>query len=435
MSILLQIGVAKKGILVFKKITLPNGSLALLERLPALDTVTIAFWFTTGSADESNKTNGYTHFIEHMLFKGTKNRDAYSLIKEIESVGGIFNAFTSRNFTSFYISVISSEAQKAINTLIDIVENSLFDEKELQREKSVIMEEISMVSDVPEEIVGQQFFSTAYKGSAMALPIAGTTQSIKNVKRKDLYPYYEEKFNASNLMISIAGNFDFDLVEKTLSNIKLKPKEQTKWNEIDFNYGIEHSENPSLNQVYFSLMTPTFKAGHKYNKNISIINDVFGSSASSRLFQNLREKKGLCYSIYSYNSAFTNTGTFEIHGATSLGHYQKAIESIYKEIEILIKNKITEIELEESKQMQIGGLAFNKMNADFIMNKNFKHEYYYSKYTPFSKMYKNIHKTNLIDTNRIIDEVFASKKFFISAIGPDGTSEITEKVAKKLKLN
>lgn len=420
---------------MFKKIILPNGSLALLERIPALDTVTIAFWFSTGSADESTKTNGYTHFIEHMLFKGTKNMDAYHLIKEVESVGGIFNAFTSRNFTSFYISIISSQIQKAIRILIDIVENSLFDEKELQREKSVIMEEISMVSDVPEEIVGQQFFEKAYKGSAMAMPIAGTTESIKNVKRKDLFPYYEEKFNGSNLMISIAGNFDFDAVEKELSKITLKPKEKTEWNEIDFNYDTAYSENSSLNQVYFSLMTPTFKAGHKYNKNINIINDVFGSSASSRLFQNLREKKGLCYNIYSYNSSFTNVGTFEIHGSTSIKHYPKAIESIYKEIEILLKNKITEQELEESKQMQIGGLAFSKMNTDFLTSKNFKHEYYYSKHIPFAKMYKSIQSTTLEDTNRIIDEIFSAKKLFLSAIGPDGTNELTDKVSKKLKLN
>ena len=420
---------------MFKKIILPNGSSVLLERIASLDTVTLGFWFTTGSADESKETNGYTHFIEHMLFKGTKKIDAYRLIKEIEGVGGIFNAFTSRNFTAFYISIISSEIDRALNILIDIIDNSVFDKEEVEREKRVIIEEIKMANDMPEERIGQQFFEKAYKGTGMALPIAGTIKNIKNIKRDETYSYYKEKFNASNFIISIAGNFDFDVVEKKLLKLKLKKKQKTTWDDLSFNYATRSSENLDLNQVYFSLMLPTFKAGYKYNPNINIINDVLGSSSSSRLFQNLREKQGLCYNIYSSNSTFVNTGTFEIHGSTSLAYYAQTIESVYKEIEILIKNKITKTEMEEAKQMQIGTLAFNKMSTDFLMNKNVKHEYYYSKHIPLHKIYKSIMKIDLDDTNNMIDTIFSNRKLFLSTIGPKGTTDITNSISEKLKLN
>lgn len=422
---------------MFKKIVLQNGASVVLERIKFLDTVSVGFWFATGSADETKDVNGYCHFIEHMLFKGTKNKNARDIIKNIEGVGGIFNAFTSRHFTVFYISIVSSHIARAMDILIDVIDNSLFDEKEISREKRVVIEEIKMSNDAPEEIIAQQFFERAYKGTAMSFPIAGTVSNIKKVERSKICSHFKNKFHASNLVISVAGNFDIDYVENKLSYLKLKKnvKEKTKWHDASFKYATKVTERNDLNQVYFSFMMPTYKVGDRRNYNINVINDVFGGPSSSRLFQNLRENKGLCYNIYSHNSSFANGGIFEIHGSTSLEYYEYAFESIFEEIEILLKNKLRKEEIEEAKEMEKGAVAFNKMNTDFLMNKNAKNEYYYGKRVTFEKIYKNIDNVDPNLTDEVIEELFGRRKFFLSAVGPLGTKDKSFFLSEKFKIN
>lgn len=420
---------------MIKRIELTNGTKVVLEQIPQLDTVSIGFWFSIGSACESKEQNGYTHFIEHMLFKGTKTHDSKELIKKIEGVGGVFNAFTSRHFTAFYVSIISKHFDRGIDILSDIISNSLFDKKEISREKRVIVEEIKMCDDSPEEFIGQQFFNSAYKGTAMSYPIAGTIGNIKKVKKDDVYSYFKEKFNASNMIISIAGNFDIEFAEKKLADLKIEKKEKNTWYDIPFFYKTKSSEKNDLHQTYFSLIAPSFKAGNEKNHSINAMNDILGGSSYSRLFQSIREKKGLCYNIYSYNSAFAQGGTFEIHGSTSLENYSNTIESIYKEIELFLKEKMTELELNDAKEMYKGSVAFSKLNAEFIMNKNARHEYYYNRHISFDETYKRIDETTLKSVNDVIDELLGEKKFFLTAVGPLGTNEATKNVSKKLRLN
>lgn len=420
---------------MIKKITLSNGTRIIMEPIPALDTVSLGFWFSTGSANETKEENGYTHFIEHMLFKGTKELDSKEIIKQIEGVGGIFNAFTSRHFTSFYISIISKYFDRAFNILTDIISNSAFREIDISREKKVIIEEIKMSNDTPEELVGQQFFANAYKGTAMSFPIAGSISNIKNIDKKCVYSYFKNRFNSKNLIISIAGKFDIESIEKKLSQIKIEEKKESKWDELPFFYKTKVIEKPDLNQVYFALISPSFNALDKRNYTINAVNDIFGGSSYSRLFQTIRENKGLCYNIYSYNSSFINGGTFEIHGSTSLERYKETIESIYKEIEILLEKRITETELEEAKETYKSTIAFSKLNAEFIMNKNARHEYYFKRHIPFKEMYSMINKINMKSANEIIDILLSKKKFFLTAVGPKGTKEISDNLSKSLNLN
>ncbi len=420
---------------MIKRLTLSNGTRVVLEKIKYLDTVSMGFWFSVGSASESKEENGYTHFVEHMLFKGTKNYDAKALIKEIEGVGGVLNAFTSRHFTSFYVSITSKYFTRGINVLMDIIKNSVFDAEEIEREKRVIIEEIKMSNDLPEEITGQQFFKNAYKGTSMTLPIAGTISNIKKIEKKSIHSYFKNNLNANNLIISIAGNFDIDEAERLLSNFDMEENKKNEWYDIPFYYSTKSTEKNDLNQVYFSLIAPSFKAGDKRNYTISAINDAFGGSSYSRLFQTIREKKGLCYNIYSYNSAFANGGTFEIHGSTSLKNYAYTIESIHNEVEGFLKEKISETELTDAKEMYRGSIAFNKLNPEFLMNKNAKHEYYYNRHVPFKEMYKSVDKINMKDSHAIIEELLGSKKFFLTAVGPLETNKKTKEISEKLNLN
>ena len=418
-----------------KRITLQNGIKVILEYMPILDTVSTGFFFITGSANETKETNGYTHFIEHMLFKGTDKISAKELVRKIEGVGGVFNAFTSRHLTSFYINIISKYFERAIDTLEDIILNSAFREEDISKEKKVVIEEIKMVNDTPEETASSQFFAEAYKGTAMSFPIGGNINNIKTINREKVYKYFKKNFNANNLVVSIAGKFDMDLAIKKLSNIKLKKNIKTENKEIPFFYKTTAKEREDLNHVYFSLYSPSYKASDDKKYSMNILNDIFGVSSYSRLYQSVRENKGLCYNIYSSATSFINGGLFEITGSTSLKNYEETIETIYGEINKIINERITKEELEESKESYKSYMAFSKLNANYIMNKNARNEIYASKYMSFKDIYKSIDKVNIKSVNEVIDEKLSNKKFFLTSVGPKGSKVISKNISKKLNFN
>ena len=418
-----------------KRITLQNEIKVILEYMPILDTVSTGFFFITGSANETKETNGYTHFIEHMLFKGTDKISAKELVRKIEGVGGVFNAFTSRHLTSFYINIISKYFERAIDTLEDIILNSAFREEDISKEKKVVIEELKMVNDTPEETVSSQFFAHAYKGTSMALPIGGHINNIKSISREKVYKYFKKHFNANNLVISIAGNFDMDLAVKKLSAIKLKKDIKTVNKKAPFYYETIAKEKEELNHVYFSLSTPSYDANDNKKYSMNILNDIFGVSSYSRLYQSVRENKGLCYNIYSSATSFINGGIFEIAGSTSLKNYEETIETVYKELNKLIDERITKEELEESKESYKSSMAFSKLNANYIMNKNARNEIYASKYMSFKDIYKSIDKVNIKSVNEVIDEKLSDKKFFLTSVGSKGSKIISKNISKKLNLN
>ena len=370
-----------------------------------------------------------------MLFKGTDKISAKELVRKIEGVGGVFNAFTSRHLTSFYINIISKYFERAIDTLEDIILNSAFREEDIAKEKKVVIEEIKMVNDTPEETASSQFFAAAYKGTAMAFPIGGNINNIKTVNREKVYKYFKKHFNANNLVVSIAGKFDMDLAIKKLSNIKLKKNIKTENKEIPFFYKTMAKEREDLNHVYFSLYAPSYKASDDKKYSMNILNDIFGVSSYSRLYQSVRENKGLCYNIYSSATSFINGGLFEITGSTSLKNYEETIETIYGEINKIINKRITKEELEESKESYKSYMAFSKLNANYIMNKNARNEIYASKYMSFKDIYKSIDKVNIKSVNEVIDEKLSEKKFFLTSVGPKGSKVISKNINKKLNLN
>lgn len=418
-----------------KRITLQNGIRVILEYMPILDTVSTGFFFITGSSNENKETNGYTHFIEHMLFKGTDKMNAKEIVRKIEGVGGVFNAFTSRHLTSFYINIISKYFERALDILEDIILNSAFREEDIRKEKKVVIEELKMINDTPEETISSQFFAHAYKGTSMALPIGGHINNIKNINREKVYKYFKKHFNANNLVISIAGNFDIDLALKKLSSIKLRKDIKTINKQIPFYYKTVAKEKKELNHVYFSLSTPSYDANDIRKYSMNILNDIFGVSSYSRLYQSVRENKGLCYNIYSSTTSFINGGIFEIAGSTSLKNYEETIETVYKELNKLIDERITKEELEESKESYKSSMAFSKLNANYIMNKNARNEIYGSKYMSFKDIYKSIDKVNMKSVNAVIDEKLLNKKFFLTSVGPKGSKIISKNMSKKFNLN
>ncbi|MEK6794657.1 MAG: pitrilysin family protein [Spirochaetota bacterium] len=417
---------------MFRKIVLPNGVRVVSERMDALDTVSLGFWFDVGSANEPKDVNGYTHFIEHMLFKGTKKYSAYDIVKVIEGVGGNFNAFTSRQFTAFYVSIPSAHLDRALDILIDIMESSTFDAAEIEKEKKVIIEEIRMADDSPEEIVSQQFFTRFYAGSAMAYPIAGSIPNVRRITRSRLMDYFKTMFRAKSLVVSVAGRFDQRYLLKRLSAMRITPgKEEGGTALPPPRYDVRVTVKKDLRQVYFCLVHEAYSAGDERNYPLTVIGNILGGGSSSRLFQSLRERNALCYNIYTYSSSYRQTGTFEVHAATGITTYTKALSLIRDEMERVRAKDISEAEVAEAKEMYKGALAFNKMSADFIMNKNARHEYYYGRHFTFADMYKKISLVDMKRVNDVIDGVFGDGRYFLSAVGPAGTDAASKSAGKQ----
>ena len=419
-----------------KRLTLENGIKVILEYMPMLETVSTGFFFKTGSLHESKEENGYTHFIEHMLFRGTKNLTSKELVRKIEGVGGNFNAFTSRHMTSFYINIIEKHFERALDTLEDIILNSIFNEDDIEKEKKVITEELKMSNDTPEEISSNQFFASAYKDSPIGFPIGGSIENIQNITRDKIYSYFKRKFNIDNFVVSIAGKFDMDLAIKKLSNIKLDSNEKNEYPDTHFYYNTVITEKEDLNHIYFSLIKDSYKYTDKEKRySMNILSDIFGGSSYSKLFQKIREEKALCYNIYSTNYNSINTGNFEISGSTSLDNYQETLESIYEEFEKLLEKGVTEEELEEAKDSYKSNIVFSKVSANFIMNKNARNEIYNSSYLSFDDICQAIDNVTMKDINSIIEEKLSDKKFFLTAVGPKGTKEISEKFSLNFQIN
>ncbi len=419
-----------------KRLTLENGIKVILEYMPMLETVSTGFFFTTGSSHESEEENGYTHFIEHMLFRGTNNLSSKELVRKIEGVGGSFNAFTSRHMTSFYINIIEKHFERALDTLEDIILNSIFNEDDIEKEKKVIIEELKMSNDTPEEISSNQFFANAYKNSAMGFPIGGSIENIQKITKDKVYNYFKNKFNLNNFIVSIAGKFDVDLAIKKLSNIKLDSAEKNEYENIDFYYNTVVTEKEDLNHIYFSLIKDSYKFNEQEKRyTMNILSDIFGGSSYSKIFQKIREEKALCYNIYSANYNSINTGNFEISGSTSINNYQETLESIYSEFEDIIKNGITEEELEEAKDSYKSNIVFSKLSANFIMNKNARNEIYSSSYMSFDDIYKTIDSINMKNIDEVIEEKLSDKKFFLTAVGPKSTKDISTTFSSNFNIN
>lgn len=415
---------------MFEKITLKNGIRVLSEPIRSLDTASVGFWFNVGSANETKETNGYSHFIEHMLFKGTKKYSAFDIVKMIEGVGGNINAFTSRHFTAFYISILSTHIDRAFNILTDIIESSLFEDIEIEREKRVVLDEIRLALDLPEEMVSEQLFAKMFKGNPISMPIAGRAQNVKKISRQELIKHFKEYFTAKNLVVSIAGKYDLDKALQKIEAIRIpKGKVPFKTEKPKVSYSTAVSINPIVNQVYFCLVTEAFPSADNRLYALAVLNNILGGGSCSRLFQSLREKHGLCYNVYSYLSSFKNTGTFEIHGATNLASYEKALSLIREEIEKIEAMDISDEEIEDAKAMHQGALAFNKANADFIMNKNAKHEFLHGRHYTMKEMYDRIKQVSKEDICEVAKAIFGGK-FFLSAVGPEGTDKTTQSFMK-----
>lgn len=361
---------------------LENGIRVITEDIPHAHSVSIGIWVANGSRHEEPGGGGVAHFIEHLLFKGTEQRTALDIAREIDSVGGILNAFTGREFVCYYAKVLSKFLPKAVDLLTDIFLNSVFDPEEIEKERKVILQEIRMIEDAPDDYIHDLFSQNIWKGHPLGMPVIGTEESVSGLSREAIMAYRNGAYRAEDIIIAAAGQ----IAHKELLHLL-----DGKFDAISPRTGREPERPPAydrnvlvlekdLEQVHLCLGTKALAQNHPQRYESFILNTVLGGSMSSRLFQEVREKQGLAYSIYSYTSSHSDTGSLIVYAGTSPERLQEVTDIILREMRRLKRELLPVDVLDAAKEQIKGNLLLSLESSDNRMTKLAKNEIYFGSY-------------------------------------------------------
>jgi predicted Zn-dependent peptidase len=404
----------------YQKTVLANGLRVITEEIPYLRSVSIGVWVVNGSRDEQPHENGISHFIEHLLFKGTEKRTAFDIAKEIDSVGGTLNAFTGREFTCFYAKVIDKNLPLAIDLLSDIFLYSVMEGKDVEKERMVILQEIKMVEDTPDDYIHDLFNRVCWGKHPLGFPIYGTSELVQSFDRDQLYKYFKENYMSDRIIICAAGNLEHqevvDLIDKTFGQIprsdqakaRLKPDPASTTNMWKRN----------LEQVHFCLGTQGLQYNHSLRFASYVLNTILGGGMSSRLFQEIRENRGLAYSVYSYLPTYIDTGLVVVYAGTDEGSFQETIELILKEFNRLKKEPLKREELETAKEQLKGNLLLSLESSDNLMTRLAKNEIYFKAYLPVRMVLKGIDGVTQETIQHLANNIFDERFFCLTVLGP-----------------
>lgn len=408
---------------MYTKKILSNGIRVVMEDIPYVNSVSIGIWVENGSKNEDKHENGISHFIEHLFFKGTKNRSSKEIAETIDNIGGQINAFTTKEYTCYYVKVLDNHINVAVDILSDMFNNSLFKEEDIIKEKSVIYEEIKMYQDSPEDLVYDLLSETMFKNTSLALPILGTEESLKNIDRETIVNYFNTHYIPSNMVISVAGNIN------NIETLKL-----LEYNFGNFNIDYNKSNIKGSNDIYIfeKEISGIVKDTEQLNMCIGmegisigddniyplyIMNNVFGGSMSSRLFQRIREEKGLVYSVYSHPSSYKEIGSFIIYAGLSQKHIFNVVQLIKEDIENLKVNLIKEEEFLKSKEQLKGNYILGLESTASRMSDLGRSELILGKIHSPKEILNKIDKVNMSQIKDIIGRVFDYDKFNIAYVG------------------
>ena len=424
---------------MYKKYTLDNGIRVVMEDISYVNSVSIGVWVDNGSIKEDKHLNGISHFIEHMLFKGTSNRTARQIAETIDNIGGQINAFTSKEYTCFYAKVIDSHLSIAIDVLADMINNSLFSEEDIEKEKSVVIEEINMYEDSPEDVVYDLLAETMFENTSLSLPILGTVDTLNSITREKLIDYFNNNYTVENLVISIAGNIKVDetieLLEKKFGILKHNSdKNNNIADSIKFTQKIR-GKYKKTEQLNFCIGMEGIPCGNDDIYSLLVLNNIFGGSMSSRLFQKIREEKGLVYSVYSHPSSYKNIGTFTIYAGLNPKQIYNVVNIIKNDIEELKLNLITIDELEKSKEQLKGNYILGLESTSSRMAEIGKSELILGKICSPKEILEKIDKVTLEDVKETIDKIFNYNKFNIAYVGNITNKEAMENKLKNILFN
>jgi predicted Zn-dependent peptidase len=402
------------------KNTLENGLRVVCEKIDYVRSVTIGIWVRTGSRYENDDNNGVSHFIEHMLFKGTNKRTAKEIAENIDCIGGQINAFTGKEYTCYYTKTLDSHMNEAFDVLADMLLNSKFSVDDIEVEKKVVKEEINMYEDAPEELVSDLLHKTVWKNDSLGYPILGTSETLEKITREKIIDYKNQNYNPKNIVIAAVGNLDtekfIDLVNEYFKVIKSNEFLEDNYKKSEFNGGL-FVKNKDTEQTHMCIGFKGVEHGDEKLYSLSALNNIFGGGMSSRLFQKIREEMGLVYSIFSYPSSYIKTGIYTIYAAMNADFTEKVIELIKVEIENLIKNGITSQELNKAKEQLKGNYILGLESTGSRMHSIGKTEIILNKDHDIDKILNYIDKIKIEEIEEVLKMVFNFDNIGLTLVG------------------
>ena len=404
-----------------ERTVLPNGLRVITERMQHVRSVSVGVWIATGSREEEPELAGISHFIEHMVFKGTKNRSAEQIARAADSIGGGLDAFTSKELVSFNVKVLDEHLPQAFDIIGDLVRNPLFDSAEMEKEKGVVLEELKMETDNPEYLAHEIFASNYWKGHSLGRSILGTRQTIKSFDRGMLESYYQRFYTPRNIVITAAGNLSHRkltrLVEDHFGDLKRQSLPE------DLGKPTHHAplvfrEKKSIEQVHLYMGLPSIAMAHKDRYSWYLLNAILGGGMSSRLFQNIREKQGLAYTVFSELTMYRDAGCMMVYAGTSAKSAGRVVESVMKEMAGMADKLVTDEELRRAKDHLKGSSVLGLESTSSRMGNLARQEIYFKQFFSLTELLARVEQVTAPQVRALAEKFFDPKQMAIAMLGP-----------------
>lgn len=403
-----------------KKSVLGNGVRVLTRHIPHVRTVSMGIWVTVGARDEEAHESGLSHFIEHMLFKGTRTRSAYQIAKEFDAIGGHTNAFTSTEYTCYHARALDSHLETMVDLLCDILLNSEFSAREIENERPVILSEVNMLEDNPEEHVHTLLEENYWEGHALGRSILGSPENIKGFNTRNVKSFFKRHYRPERIVISAAGNIDHErflaLVGPAFESLKpgqpFPERTQPKENVHTRLY------TKDLEQVHLCLGTKGLPLKDPARFSCCLLNTILGGNMSSRLFQEIREKRGLAYSVYSFTSFNMDAGLFGIYTGVAPEHVIQSIALILEQLDTLCQKNILDSELHDAKEYTKGNILLSSESTESQMVRMAQNEIHFGRFIPIQETIEQIQAVNVDDIHTLAKHLFKTQRPSLTLIGP-----------------
>jgi len=404
---------------LYRKTILENGLRVLTEKVPYVKSVSVGIWVTCGSRDETEAEAGLSHFIEHMIFKGTARRNAHQIAREIDQTGGMANAYTSKEFTCFHARVKSDHLPLAVDLLTDIFLHSIFDAEDIDRERQVILQEINMIEDTPDEHIYVLFGQNLWPKAALGRPILGTVETVSRARREDLFQYLNKHYLPDRIVVAAAGDVDHqafvDLVGPSLDAMPARENKRS-YRKPEVATGLKVTQK-KLEQVHFCLGTPFTSSLDDRRYAGAVLNTILGGNMSSRLYQEIREKRGLAYVIFSFLVTYMDTGLLGVYAGVSREDTAEAVRLTLVELSRLRDGGIKEADINAAKEYLKGGIALDLESTDNIMTRLVKNETTYQRYISFEEVMSAIDRVTKDQVVALAEDYFRQENLALTVLG------------------
>lgn len=420
---------------MFKKTVLDSGIRVVTESHRHQKSVAVGAFLLTGTRDEEARVKGISHFVEHMVFKGTKKRNASDIARSIEMVGGDLNAYTTREYTCFHATSLKEDLKLDLEVLGDLVSNATFSKKEIEKERNVILQEVAMTEDTPEEYIFDVFFERAYSKNPLGWPILGTERTLQNTDQKSLLEYYQNRYCGSNIIVAAAGALKHDevvrYVDKYFSVKKRKDKKPSKRSKPQWQTETRVYKKPGEQvHVLVGFDGVSFTDSRRFDA--FILNALLGGGMSSKLYQTIREKEALAYSVYSNITTFTDCGALTIYAGTNGESLKKVLSSIKKDLRDTKKTKLSSYNLKLFKQQVRGGIVLGSEDMDSRMSSLGVNEMVFGRYKPVKEVVSDLDKVTAKNVLKLADEILDKKNMSVVVMGDIEKNQTAEIIQKSL---